>query len=94
MRFFHQSLLKYYHCFSFRLPSDTDLRFIMREIKPLLAIDDLKQSRLVNVHVTTHDGKEVPLTISLLEQTGDVKERVLGESAAKDLPNYKVNDYV
>ena len=62
----------------------------MREFKPILGLDELKQSRLINIHVTTQDGKEAVITVSAGEQIKAIKEKLLGEAGAKDLPSYKV----
>ncbi|XP_047131066.2 ubiquitin-associated domain-containing protein 1 isoform X1 [Hydra vulgaris] len=62
----------------------------MREFKPILALEELKQSRQITVHVMTHDGKESLITVYAGDQIKAIKEKILGEEGAKDVPNYKV----
>ena len=62
----------------------------MREFKPILPLEELKQSRQITVHVMTHDGKESLITVYAGEQIKAIKEKLLGEEGAKDVPNYKV----
>jgi len=62
----------------------------MREFKPILGLDEISKSRLLNVQVLTQDGKETVITISAADQVKTIKEKILGEAAAKDLPSYKV----
>jgi len=63
----------------------------MRELKPLLGLDDLNsKSRLVNIKVHTYDGKETLLTVAAGDQVKAIKEQLLGEAGAKDVSNYKV----
>lgn len=62
----------------------------MREFKPILGIDEISKSRLINVSVITQDGKETSITLSAADQVKLIKEKLLGDAAAKDLPSYKV----
>lgn len=63
----------------------------MRELKPLLGLDDINsKSRLVNIKVHTHDGKETLITVAAGDQVKVIKEKLLGEAEAKDVSNYKV----
>ena len=61
----------------------------MREFKPILGLDELKHSRL-NIHVMTQDGKDTVITVSAGDPIKVIKEKLLGEAGAKDLPSYKV----
>ena len=63
----------------------------MREFKPILGIDEISKSRLINVFVLTQDGKETPITLSAADQVKIIKEKLLGDAAAKDLPSFKVS---
>lgn len=63
----------------------------MRELKPLLSLDELNsKSRLVNIKVHTHDGKETLITVAAGDPVKSIKEKLLGEAGAKDVSNYKV----
>lgn len=62
----------------------------MREFKPILGLDEINKSRLININVMTTDGKETIITVSPTEQVKAIKEKLLGEAGAKDLPSYKV----
>lgn len=63
----------------------------MREFKPILGLDEINKSRLININVMTTDGKETIITVSPTEQVKAIKEKLLGEAGAKDLPSYKVS---
>lgn len=62
----------------------------MREFKPLLGLDEINKTRLINVSVQTHDGKLTIVTVSAGEQVKAIKEKLLGEAGAKDISSYKV----
>lgn len=63
----------------------------MREFKPLLGLDELNKMRMINLQVLTIDGKETMITVAPGDHIKVIKEKLLGEAGAKDLPSYKVS---
>jgi len=62
----------------------------MRELKPLLGLDDINKIRTINLHVLTLDGKDTLVTVAPTDHIKSIKEKLLGEEGVKDSPNYKV----
>lgn len=62
----------------------------MRELKPLLGLDEINKTRLISIDVHTQDGKETSVTMSAVDQVKTITERLLGEAGAKDVSKYKV----
>jgi len=62
----------------------------MREIKPLLGLDEINKIRMINLQVLTLDGKETMITVTPSDHIKSIKEKLLGEEGAKDSPSYKV----
>jgi len=62
----------------------------MREFKPLLGLDEINKMRMINLQVLTIDGKETLITVTPGDHVKAIKEKLLGEAGAKDLPSYKV----
>ena len=63
----------------------------MRELKPLLGLDDINKIRTINLHVLTLDGKDTSVTVAPTDHIKSIKDKLLGEEGAKDSPNYKVS---
>ena len=64
----------------------------MRELKPLLGLDDLnKHSRfLLNIRTTDCQGREEVFSFSQADTIKSVKEKILGEKFSRDFAHYKL----
>lgn len=62
----------------------------MRELKPLLGLDDINKIRMINLQVLTLEGKETLVTVAPTDHIKSIKDKLLGEEGAKDSPDYKV----
>eukprot|EP00794_Sanderia_malayensis_P015743 gene15743-17331_t len=64
----------------------------MRELKPLLGLDDInKHSRLLlNIRVTDCLGREKAISACQADTVKSIKEKVLDEKLAKEYGNYRV----